>query len=131
MRRGERRDLMFRYQKHKCKIELSVYKKLCLNLCSLIWLRPTWRRVKKNSPFGWLTLKTLLLQGLIKFKIFFLKVKYEGELWISESILFHTTNADEKKELTKKLFLILNWTITKFRLFLVLHEMLFEGINSY
>ena len=35
---------------------------------------------EKNSPFGWLTLKTSLLQGLIKFKIFFLKVKYEGEL---------------------------------------------------
>ena len=31
----------------------------------------------------------------------------------------------------KKLFLILNWGISKFRLFLVWYEMLFQGIKSY
>ena len=48
------------------------------------------------SPFGWLTLKALLLQGL-KFKIFCMKVEYEGELQICESSLFHSTNAYGKK----------------------------------
>ena len=52
--------------------------------------------MRKISPFGWLTLKALLLQGLIKFKSFLLKTEYKGELRISESNLFHLTNADEK-----------------------------------
>ena len=72
--------------------------------------------MRKISPLGWLTLKTLL-RGLIKLKIFFLKVEHEGELRISKSNLFHSTNVDGKKKLRKKLFLILNWGITKFRLF--------------
>ena len=57
----------------------------------------------KISRFGWLTLKTSLLQGLIKFKIFFLKVEDEGELRIFETNLFHSINADGKNELRKKL----------------------------
>ena len=87
--------------KPQVQIGLSESKKLCLNLCSLKWQRPSWRLVRKSSPFGWLTLKTSLLRGLIKFKIFFLKVEYEGELRISASNLFHSTNANEKKELRK------------------------------
>ena len=54
---------------------------------------------EKNSSFRWLTLKTL--RGLIEFKIL-LKVEYEGELRISESNLFHSANADGKKELKEK-----------------------------
>ena len=38
--------------------------------------------MSKISRFGCLTLKTSLLGGLIRFKIFFLKVEYEGELQI-------------------------------------------------
>ena len=89
--------------------------------------------MRKSSPFGWLTLKPSLLRGLIKFKISILKVGYEGELQMSEYNLFHSTNTDEKKKkkIRKKLFLILNWRITKFRLFLVWYEMLFKGIKSY
>ena len=64
--------------------------------------------MRKISPFGWLTLKILLLPGLIKFTISDLKVEYEAELRISESNLYHSTNADGNKELRKKLFLILN-----------------------
>ena len=64
--------------------------------------------MRKISPLGWLTLTTSLLRGLVKFKIFFLKAEYEGELRISESNLLHSTNADEKNELRKKLFLTLN-----------------------
>ena len=64
--------------------------------------------MRKISSFGWLTLKTLLLPGLIKLKISYLKVEYEAELRISESNLYHSTNADGNKELRKKLFLISN-----------------------
>ena len=39
----------------------------------------------------------------MKFKIFFLKVENEGELQISESRLFHSTNTDGKKEPRKNL----------------------------
>ena len=53
--------------------------------------------------------KNIVTRGLIKFKIFSLKVEYEGELGIPESNLFHSTNADGKKELRKKLFSTLNW----------------------
>ena len=45
--------------------------------------------------------KTLLLRGLTKFRIFFLKVEYEGELQISESNLFHSY-ADGKKRIKDK-----------------------------
>ena len=53
---------------------------------------------------------------LVKIKIFFLKDEHKGELGLSESNLFHSTNADGKKELRKNLFLILSWGINKFRL---------------
>ena len=71
--------------------------------------------MRKISPLGWLTLKTSLLQGLIKFKMFFLKTEYEEELGISKLNLLHSTTADGKKELRRrKLFLALNWGMTKF-----------------
>ena len=63
------------------------------------------RQVSKISPFGWQTLKTLILQGLVKFKIFFLKIGYEF-IGITS---FHSTNDGGKKELTRNLFLSLNW----------------------
>ena len=37
------------------------------------------------------------IRDLMKFKIFFLKIKCEGELRISESNLFHSNNAGGKK----------------------------------
>ena len=65
--------------------------------------------MSKISPLGWLTLKTSLLRGLIKFKMFFLKTEYEEELGISKLNLLHSTTADGKKELRRrKLFLALN-----------------------
>ena len=54
------------------------------------------RWVRKISCSGWPTLKTLSLRGLIRFKIFFLKVEYEEELRISKSNLFHSTSAGGK-----------------------------------
>ena len=71
--------------------------------------------MRKISPLGWLTLKTSLLRGLIKFKMFFLKTEYEEELGISKLNLLHSTTADGKKELRRrKLFLALNWGMIKF-----------------
>ena len=58
--------------------------------------------MRKIRPFEWMTLRRSLLPGLIKFKIFFLKVEYEGELQISEYNLFHSTNGDGKKKRIKK-----------------------------
>ena len=56
------------------------------------------RQMRKFCFIGWLTLKILLLQGLIWFKVYFLKIEYEGKKQISKSSLFHSTNVDEKKE---------------------------------
>ena len=55
---GQCRKKWFHVSTSKPQVQkgLSVSKKLCLNLCALKWLRPTWRRVRKNSAFGWLTL---------------------------------------------------------------------------
>ena len=53
---------------------------------------------EKNQSFWIADFKTSLLRGIMKFKTFFLKVEYEGELRIFESNLFHSTNADEKKK---------------------------------
>ena len=62
--------------------------------------------------------------------MFFLKTEYEEELGISKLNLLHSTTADGKKELRRrKLFLALNWGMTKFWLF-VSYELLFEGIKS-
>ena len=82
--------------KTQIQIGLRVSKKLCLNLCSLKLLRPTRRRVTTMIPFGWITLKTSLLRGLIKFRMSFLKIENEGELGITESNLFHSTDVDGK-----------------------------------
>ena len=71
-------------------------------------------RINQIPPFGWLTLKTSLLRGIIKFTFFLKKIEYGGELRISDYKSVHLTNADRKKELRKKLFLTLNWKITKF-----------------
>ena len=45
--------------------------------------------------------KNVARRGLITFGIFSLKAEYEKELQISESNLFHSTNAGGKNELRK------------------------------
>ena len=60
---------------------------------------------EKNESFWVADIKnTWLLRGLIKFKTF-LKVEYEGKLWISESNLFHSSNADGEKKIKEKVIL--------------------------
>ena len=51
--------------------------KLCLNLCSFKWQKPTLRRVRSFSPNGSLMLKTLVEFGLMKFNKCFLKISKE------------------------------------------------------
>ena len=58
------------------------------------------------------------------------KVELEGELRLSEFNLFHSINDDGQKRIEEKLFLTLIWKITKYWLFLVRNELLFEGIKS-
>ena len=70
--------------------------------------------MRKISPFGCAFVTMRSHKVIFIIIIFLLKVEYEGELRISESNLFHSTNADEKKKLRKKLFLTLNSAITKF-----------------
>ena len=55
--------------------------------------------VSKKSYF----LRVAAVKNIVTTSIVFLKVEFEGELRISESNLFHSTNADVKKELKKLL----------------------------
>lgn len=68
-------------------------------------IRPTETQVRKMSPFRWVVSKTLLLRAHTKFKMFFLRTKFEGETQISASISFHSINVDgrkKKRRITKK-----------------------------
>ena len=83
-------------------------RKFCLSLLTLGQWRKKLLKISISKP----QIKTELS---FFFQIFFfLKIEYEGELQISESNLFHSTNTDGKIEWRKKLFLTLNWGITKF-----------------
>ena len=53
--------------------------KLCLSLCSWKWLRPSLNLVTNLIPFGLWHWKILLGEGIINFKILFLKT-----LWLAE-----------------------------------------------
>ena len=66
----------------------KVSRKPCLNLCSLRWLKPNRRRVRKTTPWLSRAPKTGGL-GLINSKIAFLKVETEGRSLIRPSKLFH------------------------------------------
>ena len=59
----------------------------------------------EKNEFLWVVDIKNIIRDLMKFKIFFLKIKYEGELRISESNLFHSNNASGKK-IKKSYFLL-------------------------
>ena len=62
---------------------------------------------KKDLSFSVIEVKnTSLLHGLTNFKMFLLKVEYEGELQISKSNLFHSANADGKNNSRKSCSLL-------------------------
>ena len=73
----------------------------CLNLCSWRWLWPRRNLVKSYILMGLWTSKTLLAQGNIKFRRFFLKALRLAEFLMLRSSLFHSVIAEEKNELLK------------------------------
>ena len=100
--------------------------KLCLNLCSRKWLIPTRSRVISLIPLWLLQLKTLLGEGLINFRILFLKSTKLFEFRRLGSKLFHSLNVEGKKEFLK-LCLILKQGILS--VFLVVYAWVFSGIS--
>ena len=70
--------------------------KLCLNLCSRKWLKPSHSLVINLIPLGLWQLKRLLADGLINFRIFFLKILKLPEFLMLWSSLFHSIIVDGK-----------------------------------
>ena len=108
------------------QIGLRVSWKLCRNLCSQRWLRPNLNLAINLIPLGLWQLKIQLEDGLINFKILFLKAEKVLEFLIFKSKLFHSITVDGKKEFIKKLCLPLKWGILS--LVLVLYALLMLGI---
>ena len=81
--------------------------KLCLNLRSRKWLKSSRSLVINSIPFGLWQLKRLLADGLINFKILFLKILKLLEFLMLWSSLFHSIIADGKKAFFKKVCLVL------------------------
>ena len=87
------------------QIGLRVSWKLCLNLSSRRWLRPNLNLVINLIPLGLWRLIMEFEDGLINFKIFFLKAKKVSEFLIFKSKLFHSVTVDGKKIIPKKICL--------------------------
>ena len=133
LRRVNRSSLNVGQWRRKCEVD-SISKpllhigfkqswKLCLNLCSRKWLIPTRSRVIGLIPLWLLQLKTLLGEGLINFKILFLKSIKLFEFRRVGSRLFHSMIVEGKKEFLKKLCLVLKQGI--FSTFLVAYAWVF------
>ena len=80
-------DSISRLQEHS---GLIVSWKLCLNLCSLRWLKPTRSLVSSFIPYMSATLNTLFGIVLVNFSKDFLNILYNSELRISKLNLFHS-----------------------------------------
>ena len=81
--------------------------KLCLNLCSRKWLKPSRSLVSNLIPLGLWQLKRLS-DGLINFRILFLRILKLLEFLMLWSNLFHSIIVDRKKEFfSKKVCLVL------------------------
>ena len=113
------------------QIGLSETWKLCLNLWSRKWPKRNLSLVNNLTPLGLWQLKTMIPEGCIKFKSFYLKIFKLSELRIFRSSLFHSITAEEKKEFWKKLWFTLNRRILL--VFLVLYVLTELGmiLNSY
>ena len=77
--------------------------KLCLNLCSLRWLKPSLSLVISLIPLGLRISKTEFGEGRMKLSIFSLKTEILLEFLRLGSKLFHSIITDGKKEFLKKL----------------------------
>ena len=85
------------------QIGLRVSWKLCRNLCSRRWLRPNLNLVINLIPLGLWQLKIEFEDGLINFKILFLKAEKVLEFLIFKSKLFHSMTVDWKKRIYRKI----------------------------
>ena len=83
--------------KSLCWFEMQPFPKLCLNLCSLSWLKPSLSRGRSFIPLRLWQLSVLLADGLMNDKILFLKVTILSKCLISQSNLFHSIVVEGKK----------------------------------
>ena len=81
--------------------------KLCLNLCSRKWLKPSCSLVINLVPLAFWQLKRLLADGLINFTILFPKLLKLLEFLMLWLILFHSVTVDGKKQFLEKVCLVL------------------------
>ena len=107
------------------QIGLRVSWKLWRNLCSQRWLRPNLNLIIYLILLGLWQLKIEFEDGLINFKILFLKAEKVLEYLIFKSKLFHSITVDGKKEFIKKWCLPLKRRILS--LVLVLYALLTLG----
>ena len=101
---------------------------LRLNLCSRRWLRVSLILVTNLIPFGLRRWKILLGEGLINFKIVFLKTLDLAEFQREGSSLLHSKKADGRNVFLKKLCLKLKEGTLATRL--VWYASLQVGISS-
>ena len=101
--------------------------KLCLNFCWRKSLTPTHSCVVSLIPLWLSQLKSLLGEGLINFKILFLKTTTFFEFHRVGSKLFHSIIVEAREEFLKKLHLILEQGILL--TFLVVYSWVFSGIS--
>ena len=92
------------YYDHSCVKDLS---NLCLNLCSLKWLKPRQSRVISLIFEGLWQLHTQLVVGLINWRILFWNVRKLSELWRLETNLFHAEIVDGEKDFLKEVCFVL------------------------
>ena len=94
----------FKYSWYSFFFYIYIYiKKLCLDLCSLKWLKPRRSSVISLIPLILWQLYTKLAVRLINWRIFFLNVRKLSELRRLGSNLFHSEIVDAEKEFLKKL----------------------------
>ena len=82
--------------KRKLQNGFKEFGKLCLNLCSRKWLKPSHTLVINLIPLGLWQLKRILTDGLINFRILFLKILKLPEFLMLWSSLFHSIIVDGK-----------------------------------
>ena len=109
------------------QIGLKQSRKLCLNLCTLRWLKSNLSLVISFIPIGLWQLKVLLGVGRMNCKMLFLRRVKLSELVIPLSRLFHSITLDGKNKLLKKICLTLNLGMLSI-LFLVLYAVLAVGV---
>ena len=82
---------------------IKIILNLCRNLCSRRWLWPDLNLVISLIPLGMWQLEIEFEDGLINFKILFLKAEEVSEFLIFMPKLFHSMILDGEKEFLKKL----------------------------